>query len=699
MKNKRISFLINKKNLAWIALSLVCSLPVLHAEETATQEETTLETLTVTASAFGERKTSTAAFGDREVRDTPYSINVLDSSAIEARQSNSLGEAFLGDPSVVTAIHPYASGWNSPIQVRGLELSWDSFRVNGVPSESWGFEWPLEVMEQVELYKGATGFIYGFGDPGGMVNYVTKKPLDTPYSSITAGFRNKSVMSVGGDFSQRAGKDGWLGYRVNLHQEYGETYNGGEIDRIIGTVSLEGRLRDDLTVTADIIYLNRSLENEGAMVGFNQLPGNSLPKPVDGSTEISVDGTYWNIEYTMLNTGLVYDLNPDWKASLLYHFSHLHSDTQKAWAYLQNTDGDYNLNLYQLGGDTDRQYAQAMLQGKFETGKISHQLVTGASALYTRGYSGLYYDWNSIGYGNLYSGRSVTTPFPPHSRETAFSSETLKTDIFVSDTAELLPGLSAIVGLRYNDYDREGGYSKSELTPTYALLYKPLQELTLYTSYMESLEEGGSVGIGYTNAGDILDPMISKQYEIGAKYESSIWSASIAAFRLERGANMDRDNPDGSRTLIQDGIHLYQGIEAQGAVKVTRDLTLSAGAMWLDPTYDKLSDAQSDFEGNRVTGASRVQAVLQASYAIPTVQGLEVHTGVRYYGDTYFDQENTLEFPDYTLLNLGASYATRIYDCPTTFRADISNLTNKKYWSNAGIGTPISAAVSVKVEF
>ncbi|MFT3991774.1 MAG: TonB-dependent receptor [Luteolibacter sp.] len=699
MKKKHISFLISTKCLTGLVFSLVCSLPDLHAEETTTGEATTLETLTVTASAVPKKKTSTAVFGDREVRDTPYSITVLDSSAIESRQSNSLGDAFFGDPSVVTAIQPYASGWNSPIQVRGMDLAWDSYRVNGVPSESWGFEWPLEIMQQVELYKGATGFMYGFGDPGGMVNYVTKKPLDTPYSSITAGFRNKSVLSVGGDFSQRGGKDGWLGYRVNLNQEYGETYNGGEIDRLISTISLEGRLRDDLTVTADIIYLNRSLENEGAMLSFWNLSGDSLPKPVDGSTDISVDGSYWNIEYTMLNTGLVYDLNPDWKASLQYSFSHLHSDTKKTWAYLQNTDGDYKLNLYQLGGDTDRQYAQAMLQGKFETGKVSHQLVVGTSALYTRGYSGLYYDWDTIGYGNLYSGSTVTTSFPSHSRETAFSSERLKTDVFVSDTAELLPGLTAIVGLRYNNYDMEGEYTTSDLTPTYALLYKPVEELTLYTSYMESLEEGGTVGIGYTNAGDILDPMISKQYEVGAKYESSLWSASIAAFRLERGATIDQVNSDSTRTLVQDGIYLYQGIEATGAVKVTRDLTLSAGAMWMDPTYDKLSDDQSDLEGNRIAGASRVQAVAQVSYAVPVVHGLEVHTGVRYYGDTYFSQKNTLEFPDYTLVNLGASYATRIYNCPTTFRADISNLTNKKYWSNAGIGAPISAAVSVKVEF
>jgi iron complex outermembrane recepter protein len=707
MKHKS-SLLIQSKPLTGILFGMVFSLPLLHAEEESTvtttgDEGVALGELVVNGTATRKKEAATAVFGERSVQDTPFSVSVLDSKDLEATQANSLGEAFFGDPSVVTEVSAYASGWGSPIQVRGMELAWDSYRVNGVPSDSWGFEWPLEIMDQVELYKGATGFMYGFGTPGGLVNYRTKKPLDVPYAALTAGFRNKSVWSVGGDFSQRGGKDGWFGYRVNINEEYGTTYNGGDINRLATTISLEGKLRDDLTLTTDLIYLNRNLENESAIIGFYNYGDDSLPKPIDGSKEMSVDGSYWNIEYTMLSTGLTYELNPDWKASLEYHFTHKHSDTKKAWAYLLNREGDYNLNFYQLGGDTDRQFLQAMVQGSFDTGRVSHQVVAGASSLYTREYSGTS-NWSTIGSGNINGDYVITNPIPYRSLATDFGSESARTDIFLSDTAEVLPGLSLLAGGRYNTYDQEGGYTTDEITPTYAIIYKPVNELTLYASYMESLEDGGTVGddnggAPYSNAGELLEPMISKQYEIGAKYESERWGASLAVFRLERGSNIDRVNGDGTLTLVQDGVTLYQGIEAQGSVKVTEDFTLSAGAMWMDPTYDKLSPESADIEGNQVSGASRIQAVVQASYAVPMVTGLEIHAGTRYYGSNYYDDANSLKLPDYTLVNAGASYTTTLRDHTTIFRADINNLTNKKYWSNAGIGTPISAALSVKVEF
>lgn len=699
----------NHRSCGALLISSICFTMSVRAQETANPSSTAgeavaLEEMVVTAAGAQKKRTESGALGDRTVQDTPFSVSVLNRESLEARQSNSLGDAFFGDPSVVTTVNSYASGWGSPIQVRGLEVAWDSFRLNGVPSDAWGFEWPLEIMEQVELLKGSTGFMYGFGSPGGMVNYKTKKPLDTPYASVTAGMRSTSIWSIGGDVSQRVGPNDAVGYRINTHYESGETYNGGEIETLATTLSVAGKVRDDLTLTADVVYLNRNLENEGALFAFYQYSGSSLPKPIDGSKEIKVDGTYWNIEYTVASTGLIYELNPDWKATVDFTFSHKHNDTKKSWAYIQNEAGDYDLNIYQLGGDTDRQYFQAIVEGSFETGKLSHQIVTGTSALYTRGYDGLYYDWDSIGYGNIYGGMVQTSPIPPHSRATTFSSEALLADVFISDTVEVLPGLSLLAGGRYNNYDQEGGYSTDEITPTYALIYKPINELTVYTSYVESLEEGGTVGTQnggrpYTNAGELLEPLISKQYEVGAKYESEKWGASVAVFRLERGANIDRENSDNTVTLLQDGVTLYQGIEASGAVKLWDDLTVSAGAMWLDPTYDKLSDSAAAIEGNRAAGASRYQAVLQASYNVAYMQGLEIHTGVRYYGDAYNDQQNTLKFPDYTLANLGASYRTKLGGKATIFRADISNLFDKKYWSVAGAGAPISAALSVKTEF
>ncbi|MGL1241073.1 hypothetical protein ACSTKS_23615, partial [Vibrio parahaemolyticus] len=47
---------------------------------------------------------------------------------------------------------------------------------------------------------------------------------------------------------------------------------------------------------------------------------------------------------------------------------------------------------------------------------------------------------------------------------------------------------------------------------------------TLYTSYVESLEQGGVPGVTNTNYGSQLKPLKSKQYEVGAKTDQQNWS-------------------------------------------------------------------------------------------------------------------------------------------------------------------------------
>ena len=39
-------------------------------------------------------------------------------------------------------------------------------------------------IERIDVLKGPASILYGRVEPGGMVNLVTKQPLDTPYYSL-----------------------------------------------------------------------------------------------------------------------------------------------------------------------------------------------------------------------------------------------------------------------------------------------------------------------------------------------------------------------------------------------------------------------------------------------------------------------------------------------------------------------------------
>jgi len=668
-----------------LSLSLACAA---HAQ--STRAATELDAIRVT----GERThADTGALGDRAIRDTPFAISVVGREDIEQRQVVSLGEAFLTDPSVVTQVSAYASGWSSPIRNRGIDLSYDSYRVNGLQVSSWGTEWPLEVMEQVELLKGPGGFMYGFGQPGGIINYVTKKPTDSPTFSAQLGWREQGIVSGQVDAGGRFGNAEMFGYRFNAYQEKGETFNGGEVDRKVGALSLDARLGDSLTWTFDGVFQQRDLSEESPQYYFIGLTG--LPRPIAGDVDNAIPGTFYDTRSSLLSTALDWQINNDWKASLSYGYTSSWNDVNKIFAYIDDVNGDYDVNVYELGGKSEWKLAQAIVQGRFHTGPLSHQLVAGVSHQTGLGWDRPY-EWSTLGRGNLYQ-RPTLHHDAVGSQVLTRSSETIQQAVFVSDTVDVGRGWSLLAGARYNDFENKGSYHTYPVTPTYAVMYKPAEEVTLYASYVESLEAGNRVGSDYINAGDVLDPTISRQYEIGAKMEYARWNANLAAFRLERGANIDRITPAGV-LLVQDGITLYEGVEASGAVHLTDAFTLGGGVTWLDPTYDKLSPDSASQQGNRTTGAARWNGVMHANYQLPWVDGMDVYAVARYYGDVYYDADNTLKLPDYTLFNAGVGYRMQVSGHPLTWRAGVENLGNRKYWSNAGIGLPRTFAVSVRFD-
>jgi len=89
---------------------------------------------------------------------------------------------------------------------------------------------------------------------------------------------------------------------------------------------------------------------------------------------------------------------------------------------------------------------------------------------------------------------------------------------------------------------------------------------------------------------------------------------------------------------------------------------------------------------------------VHADYSVPQIDGLSLYALARYYGDVYYNVENTLKLPDYTLFNAGIGYRMQANGHPVTWRAGVENLTNRTYWSNAGVGLPRSVAVSVRFD-
>lgn len=669
-----------------------------------------LPTVTVSATGTGEAtqhlqsQSSAGALGSRSLLETPFSVTSITAADLADKQVNKLGDLFYNEASVSDNSGGY-SAWASYITIRGLPADWqNSFRIDGKPFLGYGITLPYDHFERVDLLKGSAGFMYGFGSPGGVLNYVTKKPTDTPVRSVSVGYTSNSILSEHIDLGGRFGNDNMFGYRLNVTHDQGQTFNDGHLRRNSASLALDGRLTRDLTWDFQAIWQNSNSTDQTPSFVTSSLSGSALPSVVSGSDKtLAGPGQHLDTNFQFYQTGLTYRLNADWKANLSYSHSTAKRFRNEDIAMLSDAAGNYaDWRSDSREGHTFDQW-QAMLEGNARTGGIDHQLVLGASWQKQVNDYSISSVYQQIGSGNLYV-PNTNAYYSSTGLQTYHNAIISQQAIFASDTLNFSERWSLLAGGRYNQFKQDNfttagalssRYDKSALTPTVALMFKPERNTTLYTSYVESLEQGGVPGVTNTNYGSQLKPLKSKQYEVGAKTDQQNWSATAALFRIERASEYTLNG-----ALVQDGQSNYQGLELGAAYRPTARWLVAGSLMLLDAKYDQ----GNTYNGNRVAGAPRNMATARVSYLVPQVAGLKLSADAKFTGSTMVRAANDIELASYTLFNLGASYTTRIGQHDTTFRASVNNLLDKRYWqyqyeNYIKPGDPRTFSVSAKVDF
>ena len=157
----------------------------------------------------------------RTLKETPYSINVVPESLIKNLQATSADQIYKLNP-VMQFTRPTTQNDNAEAAMRGFKNS--TTARDGISRQKWNYSHGvlMEETASVEILTGLSGFIYGVGNIGGTINYVTKKPTAERLNSITLGNTSGSNVYIHGDFGGQFDEQGAFGYRVNLVSQDGE---------------------------------------------------------------------------------------------------------------------------------------------------------------------------------------------------------------------------------------------------------------------------------------------------------------------------------------------------------------------------------------------------------------------------------------------------------------------------------------------
>ncbi len=684
-------------NISILALAIAHALAGTASAQDAQQKMP--EVVISAAKAAPTDRASVGGFSDAPLQQTPASITVIGREQMQQLRIRQTTDAMIFDPSVSDSYN--AVGYAEQFTIRGFNLdNASSYRKDGlaIPGDT---QIPLENKERIEILKGLAGLQAGVAAPGGIVNYVTKRPTNVDLRSVTLEASERGTLYGTVDLGGRSG-DKRFGYRINAAGErIRSQVKGADGERQFVSAAFDWQLTPQAQLALDFDYQHKE---QITAPGYQLIGGTRLPTGISADKLLNDQPWTKPVDTRSSNVGLRFEylIDADWRATVTANKHRFKRDDYTAFPYGCTNDtlgeylypgycsnGDYDVYTYESLGESKSPFsAQALLQGKFATGAFRHELTVGASMFDRHDKFGDYvYDY--AGSSNIYHSKVVPI-VDRHSGPVSERRTEHERSAFAQDIVALTAEVKLHGGLRYVSVERaEAGKTRSHnfMLPSVALVYSPSQAWSLYGSFAHGMEHGNVASHNASNKDTQLDPSRSKQVEFGAKGQvDDALTLSAAVFEIRKGLEYDALNIDivdpvtreVSHPFVRYGEATNRGLELAAQYKVNAGFDLNASITALNTRQQ--GTGQANLDGKRVTNVPSFKSAISAEYRVAGVPGLSVNGVWQYVGEKAFDLENKTMVPSYHLVNLGSSYATRIGGIATTIRASVNNAFNEFYW-------------------
>ena len=632
---------------------------------------------------------SVGGWGDIPLSKTPLQASVFTAEQLKDSGARRLSDLVNFDPGISDAYN--SEGYVDYLTVRGFVIdNRFNYRRDGLPINA-ETPIPLDNKARVEILKGTSGMQAGTSAPGGLVNFVVKRPADTPLRSASLEWRQAGSVTGALDLSQRFGEGQAFGVRLNAAAAHLDPkLKSAKGERSLIALAADWRVSADTLIEAEMETSRRS---QPSQPGFSLL-GNTVPEP--GDPRLNLNNQPWSLpvvfEATTASLRWQQKLGNDWRFVAHAATQQLRTDDRVAFPYgCTDTDGTYyadrycpngTFDLYDFRSENERRRTDALdlsLHGKLQTGPLSHALSVGAlhSQVRNRFQRQAY---NYVGTGNV-SG-TLITPADPSLTDENTDRDERSTELYARDAITLTSSLTAWLGLRHTRLTRESvrtdgsratGYGQSFSTPWLALSYAFVPDQLVYASWGQGVESEVTPNRPrYNNPGVALPTLKSRQIEVGLKGSSARFEWGLALFDIERPnfADVGSCDVDNSCTRQVVGDARHRGVEATGAFH-EGGLTLRAGAQWLRARLDS---------GLEPTNVPARTLRLQADYSVPQLPGLALQANATHDSRRMVLPDNSVSIPGYTRVDAAARFENKWGTQLWTWRAGVDNLFDKRAW-------------------
>lgn len=657
------------------------------------------------------RRGSLGLLGSRDFMDTPLSITTYTSEAAKNQQARTLGDLVASDPSV-RATNP-AGGRFEQFTIRGFSLFNTDVSYNGLFGVLPTYSIDMEMADRIDVYKGTSQLLNGIsprGSVGGGINVVAKRATETPITEFTGSLASDSQVGGAVDIGRRFGGEDQYGIRFNSVKQSGDTaWDHQNVDREMSVLGLDFR-GERLRVSADIGRTERDTDapQERIQVGANaRVPsaGSVDKNYAQHWSQASTNDTFGdlNAEYDLSDSFMVYG------AVGARESNH---DFLRHAVSVTNNAGDFTISPRYFTRDESVRTATVGARKWFQTGPVSHELNISATHFYmdfTNGGSRY-----ATAAGNIYNPIQRPAPGTPTRQDSKDYTENRFDSIGIADTLGFFDDrLLVTLGGRFQRVQVEDwsdgvkgatAYDEKKFSPSGGVVYKVTDQWSLYANYMEGLSLGKIAPSTSINENQIFAPFISRQVELGTKYDLGSVAFTASVFRIKQPAYETNAT---TRVFGPSGKRENTGVELSVFGEPVEGVRLLGGVMYIDS--ELTNTVGGIYDGNRAPATPRFNVNLGAEWDVPGVQGVTLTARGIHSSSQYLDQANSKSIDGWERFDLGARYAFKVEGKDITLRANVENVLDKAYWASAGasddsepgltLSTPRTYLISATVGF
>lgn len=643
---------------------------------------------TSTSSATGPvngyvaRNTTAGSKTATPIAEIPQFVSVVGRQEIDDQGAQKVDEAVRYTSGVFA--QPFGDDTDTNwMFIRGFQADATGVYQDGLPLFSYAFgRFYVDsfALERIEVLKGPASVLYGGSNPGGIVNYVSKRPTGEPLRYLEAGINDAGNAYLGFDVEDRGGPA--LDYRVTGRIAGGDGYDDFQ-DGFRGFISPTFKWSDDRTSFTLLANYSHIDETHGS-ASFLPYYGTVVPASFG---RIPRDANYTEPDL---------DKYEREQGSIGYEFEHKIGPNLIVRQNARYGIADVNeVNVYPNGYNSvdptmlNRVYfAHDTTVSTFLLDNQVEWKTWGAFAEHTvlAGVDYKYFNIDQIQASGLWSAAleggatpiSVRNPVygaPQPSLASYINQDLTQEQIgaYLQDQIRFGGGWLATLSGRYDwvstDVDNGPTYwsalssglnsNDGEASGRAGLAYTFANGLTPYASVATYFNPV----IGTTAGGDLFVPETGQQYEVGFKYAPKFFDAIVTAalFDLTRQNVLTRHPQAGIGTIpasaqVQTGEVNSRGFELEAKANLTESLRVTGAVTAFDLEITKDNDAT--LVGKQPTVVPEVMASAFVDYTFrgSVLNGISIGGGIRYLGFSYANPQNTLKVPEVTLFDAKIGY-------------------------------------------